>query len=315
MSHDITRIGSGALPANQKAEEPSKFKSFGFAVVIIFGLGGLAVAGVGVGGLLSAGSLTTLGQVNSIIMIAIGGAGGIPLLIIGIVGFVNRCSNNKIDLKNNKAAVQNTKQTHHEDSGVAGQQEKKAREERKELEESEKEKGTLAQRRVAEELARRREKMEKLTPEEQRGVEQLTKDVEIAGIAEREGRTPDSYIDPQNPHKCMMYSLKKLDLNPKDFEDLLEGTYTTGQIGTWKVEGTNVTFVPANRPSNQYIVYRNFIKNLQCSLGLTQEQLEGLTKGLEAEKGGRYQPEPELQRKARIERCKTSLEKKRKKRK
>jgi hypothetical protein len=36
--------------------EPSKGKTIGFAIVIILGLGGLVVAGVGVGGYLQVGS-------------------------------------------------------------------------------------------------------------------------------------------------------------------------------------------------------------------------------------------------------------------
>ena len=60
----------------------------GFAIVIILGLGGLAVAGIGLGGYLQTGFLSSLGQVNSIIMMAAGGGGGIAFLIIGIVGSV-----------------------------------------------------------------------------------------------------------------------------------------------------------------------------------------------------------------------------------
>lgn len=33
-----------------------------------------------------------MGQVNSIIMVVIGGGGGIPFLVIGSIGFVNTCS-------------------------------------------------------------------------------------------------------------------------------------------------------------------------------------------------------------------------------
>ncbi len=108
-SRDVTRTEGNTFPSTQKAEnEPSKFKTLGFAVLIIFGIGGLAVAGVGTGGLLQAGSLTNLGQVNSIIMIVIGGMGGISLIVIGIVGFVNTCSSSN-SRGNDKSTIQDTK--------------------------------------------------------------------------------------------------------------------------------------------------------------------------------------------------------------
>src|SRR5262245_36929540 len=97
-SGGISGVESKTLPLNQQTEEkPSKFKTLGFAVAIIFGIGGLAVASVGISGLLHRGFLTSLGQMNSIIMIATGGGGGIPLLIIGIVGFVKTRFGTKID--------------------------------------------------------------------------------------------------------------------------------------------------------------------------------------------------------------------------
>jgi hypothetical protein len=71
--------------------KPSKGKTIGFAIVIILGLGCLAVAGVGLGGYLQAGSFSSLGQIHSIIMMAAGGGGGIIFLIIGIVGSVKSC--------------------------------------------------------------------------------------------------------------------------------------------------------------------------------------------------------------------------------
>jgi len=70
----------------------SKCAVLGFAIALIVGIGGLIVAGIGGGGLFHAGALSSLGQVNSVIMIIVGGAGGIPCLVIGIVGFVNCCS-------------------------------------------------------------------------------------------------------------------------------------------------------------------------------------------------------------------------------
>jgi hypothetical protein len=55
------------------------------------------VAGVGVGGYLQVGSLSSLSQVNSIIMMTAGGGGGIIFLIIGIVGTVKNHRNNTND--------------------------------------------------------------------------------------------------------------------------------------------------------------------------------------------------------------------------
>jgi hypothetical protein len=83
-------IGTGGHSSDPHIvkNKPSKGKAIGFAIVVILGLGGLAVAGVGLGGYLQAGSLSSLGQVNSMIMMAAGGGGGIIFLIIGIVGSV-----------------------------------------------------------------------------------------------------------------------------------------------------------------------------------------------------------------------------------
>jgi len=74
----------------QVTSEPSKTQILGFAVLIILGIGGLAGAGIGAGGLFHAGALSSLGQVNSIVMIVIGGGGGIPFLAIGIICFVKQ---------------------------------------------------------------------------------------------------------------------------------------------------------------------------------------------------------------------------------
>jgi len=70
----------------------SKCATLGFAIALIVGIGCLIAAGIGCGGLLHVGALNTLGQVNSMFMIVIGGAGSIPCLAIGIVGFRNLCS-------------------------------------------------------------------------------------------------------------------------------------------------------------------------------------------------------------------------------
>ncbi len=84
-----TEVESGrTIPIKLPSKEKSNRKSIGFAVVIIVGLGGLAVAGVGLGRYVQVGSLSNLDQVNAIIMMAAGGGGGILFLIVGIVGFV-----------------------------------------------------------------------------------------------------------------------------------------------------------------------------------------------------------------------------------
>jgi len=92
-----TSIRTEEHPSNLRIvkNEPSKGKVIGFALVIILGLGGLVVAGVGLGGYLQAGSLSNLGQVNSMIMTAAGGVSGIIFLIVGIVGSVKNRQTNR----------------------------------------------------------------------------------------------------------------------------------------------------------------------------------------------------------------------------
>ncbi len=79
--------------------KPSGGKVIGIAIVIILGLGGLAVAGVGLGGHLRVSSLSHLGQVNSIVMMAAGGAGGICFLTVGIVWIVGSVKKRNAHLK------------------------------------------------------------------------------------------------------------------------------------------------------------------------------------------------------------------------
>ncbi len=64
-----------------KKQEFSTCKRLGFAIAIILGLGALAVVGTGVAGYLNVGSLSHLGQVNSIAMMASGGGSALFLLI------------------------------------------------------------------------------------------------------------------------------------------------------------------------------------------------------------------------------------------
>ena len=65
-------------------------KTYGFAIAIIIGIGGLAVGGVGAAGYFG-GAISNLNQVHAIIMMAAGGGGGAILLIIGVVGTIKNC--------------------------------------------------------------------------------------------------------------------------------------------------------------------------------------------------------------------------------
>ena len=71
--------------------QPTKLKTYGFAICIIAGIGGLAVGGVGVAGYL--GGISNLNQVHAIIMMAAGGGSGTLLFIIGVVGAVKNRRN------------------------------------------------------------------------------------------------------------------------------------------------------------------------------------------------------------------------------
>jgi len=130
MSSATPRTGGYSSNPHVANNESSKGKTIGFAIVIILGLGGLAVVGVGLGGFgaqqgwWQVGSLSNLSQVHSIIMMAAGGGGGIVFLIMGIVGSVknhqaNSCQQNDgkestehgstVDSKNTKVNSEPTK--------------------------------------------------------------------------------------------------------------------------------------------------------------------------------------------------------------
>ncbi len=64
-------------------------KTYGFAIAIIIGIGGLAVGGVGAAGYF--GAISNLNQVHAIIMMAAGSGGGAVLFIVGVVGTVKNC--------------------------------------------------------------------------------------------------------------------------------------------------------------------------------------------------------------------------------
>jgi len=104
----ISKTGASVPFIDSTKNNPSKCTTLGFAIALIVGIGGLIVAGVGGGGLFHVGALSSLGQVNSMLLVVIGGAGGIPCLTIGIVGFINLC--NKAKAKTHEASLQ--KQSH-----------------------------------------------------------------------------------------------------------------------------------------------------------------------------------------------------------
>jgi len=59
-----------------------------FALVIIFGLGALAAAGVGIGGMFHVRALHSLSQMHSTVMTIIGGGVGISCVVIGSIGLI-----------------------------------------------------------------------------------------------------------------------------------------------------------------------------------------------------------------------------------
>lgn len=93
-------VGTGELtPATQRNESSFNWKTLGFALLIIVGIGGLlAMVGVGVGGLgmdqhwwQAKGLLSHLTQAESITLIAVGGGG---LLLAGLAALIIRCMRN-----------------------------------------------------------------------------------------------------------------------------------------------------------------------------------------------------------------------------
>lgn len=88
MDSSASRVGSREINRNIPTHNPpSKLKTYGFAIAIIVGIGGLAVGATGLAGYFHGGALSNMAQVNAIIMMAASG-GGVILLIVGIVGTV-----------------------------------------------------------------------------------------------------------------------------------------------------------------------------------------------------------------------------------
>jgi len=75
---------------------PSKLQTYGFAIIIIVGLGGLGVVVTGVAGIYHVGPLSNLAQDHAIIMLVAGGAGGTLCLVLGIAGFLKNSQSNTI---------------------------------------------------------------------------------------------------------------------------------------------------------------------------------------------------------------------------
>ena len=93
---NVSKLGPGFL--HQKNENNTlKPATIGFAILIIFGIGGLVAAAVGVGGVLRIGLLSNLGLNISMITILSGVSMGLSFLIVGGVGFDKTRSHNKID--------------------------------------------------------------------------------------------------------------------------------------------------------------------------------------------------------------------------
>jgi hypothetical protein len=89
MDSFASKVGSVELNRHALTSPlPSKLKTYGFAIAIIVGIGGLAVGAAGLAGYFHVGALSNMAQVDAIIMMAVGGGGGIILLIIGVVGTV-----------------------------------------------------------------------------------------------------------------------------------------------------------------------------------------------------------------------------------
>ena len=94
---------------------PSPLKTLVCAIVIIFGIGGLTAAGIGLNGYLQVGG--DLGRMHSIVMMTVGGGAGIPLLIVGIVGAVkNHPNGNNVERSrsNGESPSSQIEQTHHQ---------------------------------------------------------------------------------------------------------------------------------------------------------------------------------------------------------
>jgi hypothetical protein len=98
MASSTHRIGSSENTDRLYSPNPaSKLKTFGFAIAIIIGIGGLAVGGVGI--VRYFGAISNLHQVHAIIMMAAGGGA----ILIGLVGVKNCRNNTSEDISGSRA--------------------------------------------------------------------------------------------------------------------------------------------------------------------------------------------------------------------
>lgn len=81
---------------NPQTHLPSQGRQFGFAIVIILGIGGLIAAGVGLAGYFQLGPLGHLNSTYTIPIMAGGSVGGTVLLVIGFVGIMYKQSDVRV---------------------------------------------------------------------------------------------------------------------------------------------------------------------------------------------------------------------------
>ena len=89
MKNSTSKVVSGGINLHVPASHsPSKLKTYGFAIAIIVGIGGVAVGAAGLAGFFHVGALSNMAQIDAIIMASVGGGLGIILLITGVDGTV-----------------------------------------------------------------------------------------------------------------------------------------------------------------------------------------------------------------------------------
>jgi hypothetical protein len=114
----VLRTDTVCRPDETTHNSPSsKLKTYGFIIAIIVGIGGLAVGGAGVAGYFHVGALSNMAQIDAIIMMAVGGGGGITLLIVGIVGTVK---NRKTDRGSEPSSENRGAHSTSNNSGIGG---------------------------------------------------------------------------------------------------------------------------------------------------------------------------------------------------
>lgn len=90
MGYSTHKVGPSQSRDHLHSPNPPKsWKTYGFAIAIIIGIGALAVGGIGAAGYF--GAISNLNQIQALIMMASAGGGGIILFIVGVVGIVRNC--------------------------------------------------------------------------------------------------------------------------------------------------------------------------------------------------------------------------------